>query len=381
MVIVLLTACFGVGGAEKVLSQMANNWAACGHKVSAVSIASTNGAYFFPFHDAVEVVELDLATEDEGLLKGITNNCRRLRELRTTFIRMQPDIVISFLSNSNVLAIVSLLFTPIPVIVTERSDPTSRQLGRAWNTLRKLTYPHADAVVCLGSRPLAYFSGRVRGHIIPNSVCPPVELANIDIGNPEVGTRRTVVGLGRLVKEKCFENLIAAFSQLCAKHPDWDLVIWGEGTERVVLEKACRELLPNNRVSLPGATHVPVHHLAEADLFVLSSRVEGFPNVLTEAMSIGLPVVATDVGAVNEIVRHGIDGLVVPPLDVTALANAMDHMMGSQEERSRLGGRARDVVERFSESKIAAMWESLIEAVTEKPMALLNNVQSSGNAQ
>ena len=99
--------------------------------------------------------------------------------------------------------------------------------------------------------------------------------------------------------------------------------------------------------------------MAAADLFVLSSRVEGFPNALTEAMAAGLPVVATDVGAVTEIVRTGVDGLIVPSGDVAALAAALDILMGNSEKRAELGRRAKEVAERFSPQRVVALWEQL----------------------
>jgi glycosyltransferase involved in cell wall biosynthesis len=167
-----------------------------------------------------------------------------------------------------------------------------------------------------------------------------------------------------LRREKGFDLLLEAFARIAKLHPSWSLTIWGEGPERKSLDALACKLAINDRVSLPGNTHEPLRQLAAADLFVLSSRVEGFPNALTEAMSMGLPVIATDVGAVSEIVEDGVTGMLVPPEEVDSLATAMDRLMADEAQRCSLGGRAPEVLERFSLESVMEMWDDVVESVT-----------------
>jgi glycosyltransferase involved in cell wall biosynthesis len=144
---------------------------------------------------------------------------------------------------------------------------------------------------------------------------------------------------------------------------DWRLSIWGEGYLRPKLEEQAKQCGVAERVFLPGCTSTASMDLARCHSFALSSRVEGFPNVLCEAMALGLPAVATDVGAVPEILRHGIDGWVVPVADVPALASGLRTLCSDRPFRIECGQRAREVVERFNASKVIGAWGGLMAEV------------------
>lgn len=172
---------------------------------------------------------------------------------------------------------------------------------------------------------------------------------------------RRVVAVGRLVAQKGFDLLLQAFARLQGRYPDWSLVIVGEGPLRAELEGLVERLGLSGRVFLPGLVQAVPALLKRCDLFVLASRYEGFPNALGEAMAAGLPVIAADCPTgPRELVRHGVDGLLVPPEDPATLAEAMDRLMGDGEERRRLAGRAVEVTARFSEEKVLALWDQVL---------------------
>ena len=173
-----------------------------------------------------------------------------------------------------------------------------------------------------------------------------------------------MVAIGRLVDQKGFDLLLDAFAQLAAEYPDWSLMILGEGPLRVELVARARAFNLEQQVHFPGEVADPFPILREADLFVLSSRFEGFPNVLCEAMACGVAVISFDCpSGPAEIIRHGVDGILVPPGDVPALVAALDHLMRHQDERERLASRAPEVVKRFSRDKVLLLWEQLFEDV------------------
>lgn len=148
------------------------------------------------------------------------------------------------------------------------------------------------------------------------------------------------------------------------KHSEWSLVILGEGTERLSLEIMAREFGFENRFFLPGRHPEPMEVMAQASIFVLPSRHEGFPNALLESMACGLPAVSFDCpSGPREIIRHGIDGILVPPEDVDALTGAMDDLIAHPEKRERLASRAFEVIGRFGMNRIMGEWEDLVGKV------------------
>ena len=167
--------------------------------------------------------------------------------------------------------------------------------------------------------------------------------------------------MGRLTRQKGFDVLLEAFARCNPQNRDWCLIILGEGEERSRLEALALRLGIESAVKFPGYVPEATRVLRDGDLFVLPSRYQGFPNALLEAMACGLPVISTDCpSGPSAIVRHGIDGLLIPPEDVVALSTAMCQLFATPDDRKRLASRAVEVVERFSLSTVMRSWDELL---------------------
>jgi glycosyltransferase involved in cell wall biosynthesis len=223
-----------------------------------------------------------------------------------------------------------------------------------------LAYPRAAAVVAPNARCLETLVtvAPARRRVVPN---PVLTTSAADSSSEPVSRRSVIVALGRLVALKGFDMLIRAFAAIADETPGWSLEIHGEGPERATLEALVRTLGVGERVRLPGFTRDPRAVLAGAGIFALSSRLEGSPNALADAMACGVAVVAFDCEAgPRELIREGEDGLLVPAGDVVALADALRDLAYDSGLRKRLGDKARDIARRFAPDDIAVQWETLL---------------------
>lgn len=355
------------GGAERVMSIMANHWAARGVKVTLITLY-TQDLDFYPLHRSVRRVALELTGHARYPWVALASNIRRVQRLRSEIRQSDPQVVVSFTEVVNVLTLLATRATGLPVIVSERIDPRHHRIGRAWSILRRALYPHADAIVAQTASVHAWIRSIARRtviHTIPNPVLPRGRVPDgSESPAPVRPANGTVVTVGRLSPQKGFDVLLQAFAE-CRRHvPGWRLVILGEGEERTRLESMVRSLGLEGAVEMPGRVREPSRVLEQSDLFVLSSHFEGFPNALLEAMSCGLAAISTDCpSGPADIIRHGVDGLLVPPGDVGQLARAMRRLMADSEERKRLGRAALEVDQRFGAGRVMESWEELIGRV------------------
>lgn len=357
LVISSLTA----GGAERVLTVLADGWRAYGHDVTVLVFSGQDTEPFFPLAEGVALRRLDLLHHSSGPIEAVTANLRRLRVLRRALRDSEPDVVISFLHRTSILTVAASLGSKVPVIVAERTDPHAGDLSLPWAFLRGILYPFATRIVVQTDAARSAFPRWLRGRIttIANPISPGA------IGERPFGARgTTVVGLGRLGHEKGFDLLIGAFGQVAAGHPAWRLVILGEGSERRALEDLRDGSGVADRVDLPGTTTRPFEALGTAGIFVLPSRVEGYPNALIEAMAGGAPSIATDCrSGPAEIIDDGVNGLLVPTDDVAAMAASLDRLMGDPALRRTLGARAVAIGARLDPGTIGHRWDDLLATV------------------
>jgi glycosyltransferase involved in cell wall biosynthesis len=376
MRIALVITALGAGGAERVLIGMANHWVAEGRAVTLISFERPGTPPYYPLDPRVDLRQLDLVATGRPRWRSAWQSVRRVALLRRVLQDWRPDVVIAFLAKTNVLTILATRGLRLPLIVSERNNPERQRFSAVWVWLRHRLYGWAEGFVTPSEGVLRCFPDalRARGRAIPNAVDRPAL-------TPARADSRTLVAAGRLVPQKGFDLLLRAFAQIADGQPDWRLVIWGEGPERARLEALRAELGLAGRVALPGLTERPGQWTEDAGLFVLSSRYESFGNVITEAMASALPVVAFDCPfGPGEILRDGIDGVLVAPEDVGALAGALGRLLADPEGRARLAAAAREGARRFDRAQVMARWDEVIAATRSGRRVLAALPPSDGRA-
>jgi glycosyltransferase involved in cell wall biosynthesis len=345
--IVVFTRSMEGGGAERVAVNLVNDFISRGYPVDLV-LQYREGPYLGDLDERVNVVELN---------RRVRYGLRRLlRHLR----RRQPRALLALQTEANVLGILAWGLSGLRgrVVVSEQNS----LVGAGWTRRLAigLTYGRADcAAACsdaLGAelRRLGVPASNVK--TIPNPVSDGVEAFAMPPLPDEDRRRPMIVGTGRLEPQKDFGTLIRAFAMLrrerCAS-----LCILGEGSERSRLESLASDLGVDSDVHLPGFVKPPWEVMSKASAFVLSSRWEGWPNVLVEALALGVPVVATDCPTgPSEILDGGRYGRLVPVGDVEAMAEAISGTLASPFSASVLRARSREwTVERIADSYLDAL--------------------------
>lgn len=344
-----------MGGAERVLTLLAASFAKQGHTVSIVTLAAPDTKPHWELPSSIDLVQLDLTAKSRGILSGIAHNSRRILAIRRQICQRCPNIVISFVDQLNALSILATLGTGIPIVVSERSAPSRHYIGQAWEVIRRITYPLADRVVTTTERGQKQMERLCKCNCttIPN----PVE----DPG--QVRTGRGYISVGRLSWEKGHADLVRAYALLNKATRSRKLIIVGDGPEMQNLKDLSIALGVGEDVIFEGCVDDPITALCRADIFVLPSRYEGFPNALCEAMSCGLAPVAYDcMSGPAEILEHGRAGILVPEGDVQALTQAL-HRMSEGTTSDVFGGKAIEAVKRYSAKTVLSQWQELFKSV------------------
>ncbi|HET9493456.1 MAG TPA: glycosyltransferase [Chloroflexia bacterium] len=326
------------GGAERSMLNMANGFAGRGVALDMV-LASATGPYLEAVSEGVRVVDL----KSRRVLSSLPGLVRYLR-------RERPDAMLSSLDYANIVSLWArrLAGGPRKVVVYEHNtmSVTSRQSKQARQRLMprmvKLFYPWADCIAAVSGgvaddlcRLTGFAGSRVR--VIYNPVVTPdlQEKVKAPLDHPWLrpGQPPVVLAVGRLTEQKDFPTLIRAFARV-RQARQARLIILGEGPDREDLQALTAELGLSDDVSLTGFVDNPYAYLARASLFVLSSRWEGLPTVLIEALYCGVPVVATDCpSGPREILAGGKYGTLVPMQDVEALAEAIGKGLDGETPR------------------------------------------------
>lgn len=402
--IVMYIGSLNKGGAERVMCNLAEFFHGKGYKVTLATTYLSDDEYELP-HAAWKVLskEEDNAVKvlnpDEEIryvdLKGgeplginrvftalmpyekgsrIQNFHRRIEKLTNTWEKIKPDLILSFLGKNNVMAIQSAAGLGIPVVVSVRATPSEEYASFGLKLAMNLLFPSAAGVVVQTNGAMNYFKPSIRKkcRVLPNAVNG--EFVAHDVV-PFDKRKKVIVSVGRLDENKNQKLIINAFSFLVKKHPEYRLMIYGDGPLRDLLTKLCGRLEildetgkgANGKVTFMGSVDRIADRISEAEFFVLSSKTEGMPNALIEAMSLGLCCISTDCpcGGPLDLITNGKNGLLIPmDSDVTMAANifhALERLADDPVAARTMGGNALEVREKYNPDAVNDMWLKYFE--------------------
>lgn len=314
-----------------------------------------------------------IAVHSLGLRRGELS-ARILPEFRRVVRQFGPDVIHSHMMPATLLTRAGRALFRLPPLVSTAHATQERGLIR--NLVFALSDPLSAHVTNVSSRGLdryrkCWLVSRSRSSYIPNGVASSFLKSEPPVGELTSGTLQGGIlpfrwlAVGRLHKDKDYENLLSALSLLKKQSTNFRLVIAGDGAERPRIEEIISQEGLEQFVELLGLVENVKTLYSSADALVLPSRNEGLPMVLLEAAASSLPIVATNVGGVSDVVLDGQTGYLVPPRDAYSLADAMLKMMKrSPVDLERMGANARCHVKKsFSMEETASRWESLYRGV------------------
>ncbi|WP_067931707.1 glycosyltransferase family 4 protein [Alicyclobacillus kakegawensis] len=381
---------YGMGGTVRTVLNTANYLAAHGQDVEIVSVFRKNKDPFFPIDPRIRIRVLrnSVAAGQAGGRPGIkqrTLQYLRVPKLRSRLIHRDDEAYDAFSLMSDVKIYRFLKSLHDGVLITTRPsfnlmaaryvDPRVCRVAQEHlnfdihppglqRAIRRL-YPRLDHLITLTDDDTATYRRLFDGtgldvrkitNSAPQVSCPQSSL-----------DQKAVIAAGRLVPQKGFDLLIEAFARVIERFPDWRLKIYGYGRDKNALQKLILDKHLYNHVFLMGPSRDMQQELAQASIYALSSRFEGFGMVLVEAMQCGVPIVSFDCPkGPAEIVTHGEDGWLVENGNVERFAEALMDLMGDDEKRRRFGQNAMRNVQRFDIQQIGRQWLDLLEDISRK---------------
>lgn len=354
--------CLEQGGAERVVSNLANQFSLEGYEVLVAT--EWQGENEFALEKAVRRVHVGLRPEDEKKMR-LFKIWLRIKYLRRFLKEEKPDIAIAFAHKANYRMLTATIGMKLPVIISVRTDPVGHYDSLMDRIRIPLLFPRAAGCVFQTQGQKEFFPEYLqqKSRIILN----PVNDKYLNVERPSK-IEKTVVQSGRLVDFKNQPMLIRAFLKVHEKHPDYSLKIYGgdsgDGT-REILEQIIRENRAEEFVKLMGGSDSLEKELPSASVYAFSSDWEGLPNALLEAMALGMPIVATDCpcGGPRTVMTHEENGLLVPIKDEDAMAKGICRLIEDRKLAERLGQNARKISERINGRAITDEWRTYIEDV------------------
>lgn len=288
---------------------------------------------------------------------GIKGKVRAYLDLKRELFGNTPDSLIIFSLGLAEVGVWAAKQAKVPVILSERVDPRYLPASKLHRFLKRIVFRNADGIVFQTKEVQNFFSKPIRkkGMVIANPILDD-NLPIADVNN----SRKEIVAVGRLSEEKNFGMLIEAFAELNLM--DYKLHIYGDGPLRKELESLIGRLGVENQVVLEGHVERVVDKIQGADIFVLSSNHEGMPNVLLEAMAMGLACISTDFpsGGAKVLIKDNENGLLVPVGDKVALKEAMEFLVNHEELKMKMKRTALKIRDKNSKERIFPQWEALV---------------------
>ncbi len=352
----------GQGGAQRVVSNLANQFAKAGYEVYIAT--EWFGENEFELDSRIKRVHVGLR-EDDAPKNRVTKYILRVKYLKKFLKSAHPDVLVAFAHGANYRALMAQKSTRTPTVISVRINPVGNYDALSDKLLIKWLFPRATGCVFQTEEQREFF----KPYLQDNSkiILNPINAKYHNVSHPQF-KEKSVVHHARLVDFKNQLMLCDAFLKVHEKHPDYVLRIYGGGSEDGTKEKLEDKIADNHAeefIFLMGpCNHIDVE-IPKGEIYAFSSDYEGFPNSLLEAMAMGMPVVSTDCppGGPRTVIRDGENGFLVPVGDSDALADRICRLIEDKNMSKRFGKEAAKVYDIANSEVVFEQWRDYLESL------------------
>lgn len=334
------------GGAERVMSLLANQFIKSGYEVEFIFLKKD--IRFYPLLQQVKVKVAEKECDSDSLIK-------KLLWMRKYVGREKPNAIFAFRIAIYCVTLLSLLGKKVPIISSERNDP--RFYGLNLKLLQMVLLPLTDRFVVQTQHIKDYFPKFIQKKT--DIIFNPVTKKVFSLGS--VPKQKHIISVGRLHTQKNQKMMIEAFARISQQFPEWKLVIYGEGPERKNLESLIERLKVKEKVLLPGRCETVIEELNKSEIFAFSSDYEGMSNAVVEAFCVGLPIITTKVSGTEDIITDGKNGYLLERNDIDGMEKAMRHLVGDKKLRLMMGDCNKSKANQFEIEHILKQWEDVLK--------------------
>lgn len=335
------------GGAERVISILANNFANRDYEVHLITYMDVTNSY---------LLDNKIIYSKLPVIRGnrIRQHCARIKWIRKYIRDNDIDIYITF---EHYYGWTCVYNTRVAYITSMRNDPIHDKLSIVERLLRKTNFEYAQAVIFQTSEIKNYFSEKIQQHgfIVKNPLPNNLPLCHSE-------KQKKIVAVSRLEPQKNLSMLLKAFKTVVCSHPEYILEIYGDGSERKNIEQEIIKYSLEKNVLLKGFCENVTEKISDAYIYVCTSNYEGLSNALLECMAMGLAVISTDSagGGAREVIQDGVNGFLIPVGDNIQLYKKINWLIENRDNALEMGVNAMMIRNELNESVICDKWEKII---------------------
>lgn len=342
----------GNGGAERVVSVLTDELSEADYRVFILTMTKEKQVY--NINENVEIV-----APHKNYNAGILGKLQRVKIIRDEIIKHKIDVVVAFSHYNAMFSVIASYGLPVRIIGSERNDPAQLKNRKILNSTRNILYKKLDCLVCQTDEAKAYFPNKIQEKT--TIILNPISASIID---PYCGEKeKKIVTFCRLEPQKNLRMLIDAFEMLYEEYPDYELNIYGEGSERENLLNYIVSKGLVNVISIKPFCKDVHQKVMKATIFALPSNYEGLSNSMIEAMALGIPTVVTDCpcGGARMVIENNKNGIMVAVDDPKAMYEAFNKIIVSPKFAKELSNNGVKIRDKLNCKKIAKQWKKAID--------------------